>query len=121
MGLRYRCPNSVYEGEIRRESQNRADRSRVAEQEIRLALQVMQVWTVHFEPLKYRQLPLRSAAARTEPRPRSSKAPLRSARADGRLLRQLEQSLEAAERKPLSREPCLANGGAGQKGTKAGS
>ena len=36
---------------------------------------------------------------------RSSKARLRRARADGNLLRQLEQSLEPAERKPSAASP----------------
>ncbi len=96
-----------YEAEIRRERQYRADRSRVTEQEVRLALQLMDAWTVHFEPLKYfdnyREGVQRLVQNRVR---RTSKAPLPSTPADGgSLLRQLEQSLESAERKPSAASP----------------
>ena len=95
-----------YEGEIRRERQPRADRSRVAEQEVWLALQLMQAWTVHFEPLKYCDNYREGVQRLVQNRVRhSSKAPLRTGQPDGNLLRQLEQSLESAERKPSAASP----------------
>ena len=72
----------------------------------------MQAWTVHFEPLKYRDNYREGVQRLVQNRVRRShKAPLRSARADGSLLRQLEAEA-------LSGELCLANAGDGQKGTK---
>ncbi len=66
----------------------------------------MQAWTVHFEPLKYRDNYREGVQRLVQNRVRrSSKAPLPSARADGSLLRQLEQSLESAERKPSAASP----------------
>ena len=77
-------------------------------------------WRVHHEPLKYRDNYRQGVQRFVQNRvPRSSRAPLRSARADGSLLRQLEQSLDSAEGS-LSGEPCLANAAPDKKGTKAG-
>jgi hypothetical protein len=66
----------------------------------------MQALAVHFEPLKDRDNCREGVQRLVQNRVRrSSKAPLRSARADGSLLRRLEQSLESAERKPSAASP----------------
>ena len=98
------CANSIiaqtlfYEAEIRRERQYRADRSLVAEQELTLALRLIQERTMSFEPLEYFDTYREAVQALVRSRIEGEQTASVGGRATAAsLLQALEQSLKRAE------------------------